>query len=69
MRVPILQPEYAVMLERIIEYKEAIFTQAQKELSSGKGMDMLLIQYTQELGAEISSLKIELNLLRGYLDQ
>ncbi len=69
MRVPVLQPEYATILERTIEYKKALFSQAQKELSSGNGMDMVLIQYTQELGAEISNMEIEVKLLRGYLKQ
>lgn len=69
MRVPVLQPEYANVLDRIIEYKKALFAQAQEELISGGGMDMLLIQYTQDLGTEIAKLEIEVNLLRGYLEQ
>lgn len=69
MRVPVLQPEYANVLDRIIEYKKALFTQAQEVLISGGGMDMLLIQYTQDLGTEIAKLEIEVDLLRGYLEQ
>lgn len=69
MRVPVLQPEYANVLDRIIEYKKALFAQAQEVLISGGGMDMLLIQYTQDLGTEIAKLEIEVDLLRGYLEQ
>lgn len=69
MTTPDLTHEYAESLENTINYKKGIFDQAQEQLNSGGGMDMMVIQYAQELGIEIHTLEIELQLLQKHLDQ
>ncbi|MFY0656145.1 MAG: hypothetical protein JXR12_05135 [Neptunomonas phycophila] len=69
MRTPSFSHEYLVDLEDVIEYKRSIFAEADRKLNAGKGIDMSLVQFHQDLGAEIHKLEIEYNLLKEGLEQ
>lgn len=69
MRSPSFTHEYLVHLEDVIEYKRSIFAEAIRKLNAGNGIDMLLVQFHQDLGAEISKLEIEYGLLKEGLEQ